>query len=262
MFLPTITEPVYPVEKARYEPGIRYAWTGPERQVIRERYVREGLAACMALLPARGRGSIMNEAARMELRRQKPHAPPRESNEMLDAAIRRLYAEGGAVAAFAKRWGVTRQWVSVRAAEIGARRTLAPWSEWTQAELDLLELHATKKAASIANILKRHGFIRAPAAVNDKLRKLDIDRLDMDNLSANETARCMGVDAHVALRWISHHGLKASRQGTGRTDHWSIKRKDLRAWMLRCRAWDHRKVDRDFLVEILSGDSAARVKAA
>lgn len=259
--LPTIHEPVYPVELGVFEPGRRYAWTGRERQVIRERYTREGLNACLALLPARGRGSILNEAARMGIRRQKPHAPARESNEMLDAAIRRLYADGGAVQEFAQRWGVTRQWVSVRAAEIGARRTLAPWSEWTTAEIELLEKHATKKAASIARILSKNGFTRTPAAVNDKLHKIGIDRLDMDNLSANEVARCMGTDAHVVLRWISHHGLKAARDGSGRTDRWGVKRKDLRAWMLRSRAWDHRKVDRDFLVEILSGDSGARAAA-
>ncbi len=262
-FLPTIHEPVYPADP--YMPERRYPWTGRERQVLRERYIREGLAVCERMLPTRSRGAILNECARLGLRRQKTHAKPRESNEMLDAGIRKLYADRvgkGEVAAFAARHRVSRQWVYARAVVLGVALKRRRYPAWSAEEDALLEMHATKTPPAIAKIFTRNGFDRTPAAIVERRWRRQLDSWDPDVMTAKELGRCMGVGEHAALRWIARCGLKAKKTGEGEKCHWQIKRKDIRAWLIASREWDHRKADRDWLVEILSGVSGSRASEA
>jgi len=234
----------------------RRPWTAAEMAVLHEHYLSGGVAACLPHLPGRTARKIYAKAVSLHLRRQKQHAVAKESTEYIDAAIRRFYRETqprGAHTALAKRLGVTRQWLSTRAATLGVLPVTRSDMQWTADEDALLEEHHSKKAERLASIFRRHGFHRTPSAIGDRLRTLGIDRLDPDVWTATELSRCMGVDTHVPLRWIERHGLKAKRTGEGRTVAWEIRRRDLREFLIRSADWDHRRCPRAWLVDILTG---------
>jgi hypothetical protein len=227
--------------------------------VLHEHYLSGGAAACLPHLPGRTIKQIHAKAVSLNLRRQKQHAVAKESTDFIDAAIRRFYAQAqprGAHTALAKRLGVTRQWLSTRAATLGVLPTTRPDMEWTTEEEALLEEHHTKSAARIASIFRRHGYHRTPGGIGIRLRTLGIDRMDPDIFTVAELSRCMGVDSHIPLRWIERHGLKAKRiEGgpVGRTTAWEIRRADLREFLVRSADWDHRRCPREWLVDILTG---------
>jgi len=259
-FLPTIDAPVWPCDESEYVAGRRYPWTPREVQVIRERYLAEGLAACRALLPARSVGVIMAKAAKLGLKRQKAHKAPKTSNEILDAAIRRLYQATPSVGAhrdFCQRHGVTRQWVYRRAIALGVTVRMRKPGPWSGAEDAILEANACKCPEQISRELAKRGFSRTPSACADQRYRLGIGALrdrDPDHYSANDLARVMGVDTHVVLRWIERCGLVATLdESHGARGVWRIHRAHLRAWLIRSAEWDHRKCRREWLVEILSG---------
>jgi hypothetical protein len=234
----------------------RRPWTAAEMAVLHQHYLTGGAAACLPHLPGRGLKQIHTKAVSLNLRRQKQHSIAKESTDFIDAAIRRFYRETqprGAHTALAKRLGVTRQWLSTRAATLGVLPVTRTDMQWTPDEEALLEEHNAKKAERIASIFRRHGYHRTPGAIGDRLRTLGISRLDPDVFTATELSRCMGVDTHVPLRWIERHGLKAKRIGEGRTVAWEIRRKDLREFLIRSADCDHRRCTRAWLVDILTG---------
>jgi hypothetical protein len=258
-FLPTIHEPVYPPADTP-KTGRGYVWTARELQVIRERYLSEGLDACLKLLPVRNAQGLMNQAAKMGLKRQKPHAQPTVSNELLDAAIRRLYAGemgSGQLRDFCARHDVTRQWVQRRALLLGIARPMMAHNRhpraWSAAELEILERHAGKAPEMIARHLKKAGFTRTPTACRERRWIMGFDSSNPDIYTANDLGRLMGIDQHSVVRWITAHGLPATKCTEGPYGVWQIKRKDLRAWLIRSAVWDHRRVNREFLIEILAG---------
>lgn len=238
----------------------RRPWTAAEMAVLHQHYLSGGASACLPHLPGRAIKQIHAKAVSLSLRRQKQHAVAKESTDFIDAAIRRFYRETqprGAHTALAKRLGVTRQWLTTRAATLGVLPVTRADMHWTPDEEALLEEHHTKKAERIASIFRRHGYNRTPGAIGGRLRSLGIDRLDPDVFTATELSRCMGVDTHVPLRWIEKGGLKAKRVGasdkTGRTVAWEIRRLDLREFLIRSADWDHRRCPRAWLVDILTG---------
>jgi len=254
-FIPTITEPVYPPEGTR-RTGHGFVWTPRELQVIRERYLSEGLNACLALLPVRCKQSVMNQAAKMGLRRQKPHSAPKQSNEMLDAALKRLYAEPlkrGALRDFANRWGVSRQWAYWRAKALGLTQSLHPQQVWTPEEDALIEEHAHQHPAVISRKLRKAGFDRTPGAVLNRRVRLSCYAPDPDVFTANGLATCMGLDSHRVIDFIRRHGLKAQKNGDDQRDPWRIKRADLRRWLIESAVWDHKRCNREWLIEMLAG---------
>lgn len=256
-FIPTITEPVYPPEGTK-RTGRGYYWTPRELQVIRERYLSEGLEACLKLLPVRNRQGLMNQATKMGLRRQRPHRKPKASTEMIDAAIRRLYAAPmgkGELKSFCARYGTTRQWVQRRASILGCavrmpKNRLRP-DGWTEAENAIVERYSTRSPEAISKALKRAGFQRTPSACAGQRWKLCFDSTDPDIMTANALALAMGIDSHAVLRWIERHGLKAKQGAPGGL--WQIRRADLRRWLIESAAWDHRRCNREWLIEMLAG---------
>ena len=238
----------------------RRHWTAAEMAVLTQHYLAGGAAACAALLPGRDTKAIHTKAIGLGLRRQKEHSATRESTEFLDAAIRRFYLQPqrrGALTDMAQRLGVTRQWISTRAATLGVLPVTRPDTLWTPEEIALLEVHGDKRADQIAKILRRHGYHRTAGAVGQRLKHMGVDRFDPDVWSAQDLARCMGVDSHVPLRWIERCGLKARKVGPGRTGVWEIRRKDLREFLIRFADWDHRRCQRAWLVDILTGPGGA-----
>lgn len=252
-----LTNPTAQAAPSRHR--YRRPWSASELQVLYAHYLTEGAHYCHALLPGRDLRAVYTKAISLGLRRQKEHSATKESSEYIDAAIRRFYGDvqpRGAATALAKRLGVTRQWLTTRAATLGVLPTTQPDSLWTPEELALLEEHATKKAERIASIFRRHGHHRTASAIGIQLRLRGIERWDPDVFSATELARCMGVDTHLPLRWIEGGKLKAKRveEGpVGRTAAWEIRRKDLREFLIQSADWDHRRCPRAWLVDILTG---------
>lgn len=258
-FIPTITEPV----RAKNAGQKRSPWSPRELQVLRERYIAEGVVACERLLPDRARCTIMQKASEMGLRRQRRHQDPQQTTEMLDAAIRRFYLEprrSGAMREFAKRYGRSRHWIYYRARQLGVINTRHERRNWTEAEDDILREFAEKRVEYIARRLKREGYTRSPGAIGARLRAIGYSadaRADPDVYTAAQLARVMGVDSHVPIRWITGCGLKAKRTGSGRTAGYAIHRRDLRAWLVASAEWDHRRCPRWWLVDILAGATSS-----
>lgn len=260
-YLPTIHDPVYPPDGTP-KTGSGYAWTAREMQVIRERYLSEGIHACAALLPVRSKGAIMNQARSMGLARQKPHHPPVPSNDIIDASLRRLYASPmgrGELKKWCQQHGRTRQWAYTRARELGLQqhfRTEDKARRWTDAEIAFLEDHATLTPETIAKAMARAGLPpRTPAAIAERMWKAGIDRSDPDVFSGHDLMRLFGLEnVHTIARWVAREGLRAETLGDGgRATRYRIHRRDLRAWMIRSTVWDHRRCNREFLIEILAG---------
>jgi len=254
-FIPTITAPVYPDPSKKMGNG--YGWSSDELKVIRERYLHEGLNACIALLPARGERSIIKQANEMGLRRQKQHAKPRQSNDMLDAAIKRLYAGGyaaGELKAFCARYHVSRQWVYWRAKALGVLQSKSEYNRpWSPEEDAIIEEFTHLHPESIARRLQKAGFDRKPAAVQNRRVRLGCYMPDPDVYSAHALAQCMGLDDHRVIDFIRRHGLKAKQIDADHRSAWKIHRRDLRKWLISSAEWDHRRCNREWLIEILAG---------
>lgn len=261
-------EQVWPCDPAEFRPGAVYVWTERELDVIRTHYVPEGVNACLERLPGRGKASIMNQAGKMGLYRQKRHAKAREPNPMLDKAIRRIYSgsttkNDAAVKQLAETWGCTRQYISRRALMLGVRPPLrtTPRAPWTEEEDELLEQHVAKSPEALGKIFKRAGYSRTPAAIMARRLILELSPRDSDpdTMTMRALAHAMGCAEQTVLRWIRSGALKAKayRDGVDKSP-WCIRRKDIREFLLRNAEWDHRRCNRDWLIETLSGNSGPR----
>jgi len=270
--LPSITEPV----RAPSQGGKRDHWSGRELQVIRERYIAEGVVACAALLPDRTPAAITEKALKMGLRRQGRHAKPLPPTPQLDEAIRRLYAEDagsgrrGWLKQFCERHKVPRHWVYQRAQQMGIVPDSAKKAPpWTEAEHDLLERNAHKHPETIRKIFAKAGYRRTESAIAVRRKRIiggvRQARVDAGVYSANDVAELMRVDVHCVMRWIGRDGLKAkvaSWHSNGRAERYEITRGDLRRWMLtNTHAWDHRRIDKLWLIDVLTNGASTIAQA-
>jgi hypothetical protein len=191
-------------------------------------------------------------------------------SEHIDAQIRRVYTEKrldtGVVNDLADRLGYPRWWVKRRAAALGLARTKEkPWSD---TELEILEENSHKSLAVVQRMLNRQGYKRTTTAIAIKRKRLGFDlreeRAIAGIYSSRQLAELMGIDAKSVTGWITKGLLKAKRRGTARTemqhgDEWEIKMNDVRSFLIDYTGhWDHRKVDKYWLVDILSGNTGAK----
>lgn len=256
----SITTPVAPPGWTPDGPRQRWPWTGLERQVLRERYIREGVRACEALLPARGRGSILNEAARLALRRQRKHRPEGPMTPEIERALRAYYTaptrKRGQLAALAKRLGRSRQWLGQQARALGIVCGPLKTPRWTPEEDALLESLADHRLPTIVRRLAAAGYRRTATAVAIRLKRMGVQwGQDPDVWTANGLAKLLGCDVHRVLRWIERGALKARRPpGVDQRVAWEVRRKDVRAFLIAHPGeWDHRGADHLWLIEILAG---------
>lgn len=264
---PIHPEAVWPCPPEEYRPGTIYAWTQAELDVLRTHYVSGGIYACLERLPARSKGSTLNYAGKLGLYRQKRHAPAQRHNDMLDAAIKRLYASSttrndASVRELAKRWNVTRQYISRRALLLGVRPPLRPTERapWTPEEDELLEQHIAKSPEALQRIFARHGFKRTPSACASRRLALQLSPTDdPDVMTARALAQAMGCSEQTVTRWIRAGALKAKAYHDGvDKSRWCIQRRHIRDFLIRNAEWDHRRCNRDWLIETLSGVSGPR----
>lgn len=259
--IPTIHEPAYPDSSRR---GTSRPWSPREKQIVRERWPRGGPSACAPLLPARSRGAIGMMAAKLGLPAFQPHAPKTDSNDVLDARIRRFYAQPrrplGALRDFAATVGRTRQWIRARGIELGCAVGGRRGPGWTDAENAICIEHEGKGARSIQKALQRAGFARSEPAIKEHCRVIGISHSlpDPDLYTAKDVGRLLGVEIKTALRWIRLGRLAAKAETSAHDpEHivtWSIRRKDLREFMIRHPGdWEPGRCDRFWLVELLAG---------
>lgn len=255
-YVPTITEPVTPTAPRT---GTRASWTPRERQVIREHYLRGGTAACAALLPARSKHAISEQARRLGLRRQKPHAAPQPSSEWIDAELRRFYGRArtasGELKALSQRLGRSRQWIYSRARAIGAIVGRIKPPNWLQEEDDILHAHEGKGLRAIQKRLAAAGYRRSAAAITARLYDHGLSARvdDPDLFTANQLASAMRVDSKQVCQWIERGWLRATRDGSG-ASAWRIRRRDVRRFLIEhIGRWDHQRIEQYWLVEMLAG---------
>lgn len=267
--VPCITTPVYPDGWRPDSPRQRWAWSGPERQVLRERYLREGLLACEALLPVRSRVIIMREAARLGLRRQRPHQDEGPMTPEIERALRAYYRDPartrGGLNAMAKRYNRSRQWLGVQARALGIATGPIRGPNWSAAEDALLESLTHLTQPVIQRRLAAAGYRRTVSGIACRLLHLGLRAGDdPDVLTAHALARLLGCDDHRVLGWIRRGALRA-RQTAPSADPdarpaWQIRRSDVRAFLIAHPGdWDHRTADHLFLIETLAGRVGPRV---
>lgn len=249
--------------------GPKRFWTLPEERILRETYAR-GVEACVRALPGRSASSIYNHAGKLGLSfPTKPHDFRRQkwsTNDQIDAAIRRAYEKvptKNAINDLARTLGRPRWWVSKRAVTLGLVTPRFKEPPWSEAEIELVAANAHKNPVVIARRLKACGFARSATAIVVKIKRLGYARgrnADPDNYTARACADMFGVDVKVVTGWVAKSWLKAGRRGTDRTkqqggdEHW-IHRRDIRAFIIaNVAVVDFRKVDKFWLVEILTGD--------
>jgi hypothetical protein len=188
------------------------------------------------------------------------------STEWIDATIRREYKNGRPnLKALARTLNREHGWVKWRASVLGCCRTHG--KNWTTAEDALLE-RCLDKSMPITGIyvrFKAAGFQRSLGAIASHIdvRGLSVTR---DFWTASDVARALAVDAHIVVRWLEDGKLRG-RRGTGPSAEtasadprrllWQVKPRDVRRFMIaNPECWDHRKLRREVLVDLLAGDES------
>lgn len=249
-------------------------WTTREIAIVRKHYAEGGVRPCMELLPHRSEGAIYQVAQRLGVRAPKTWSPPPvpyTTNDWIDAQIRRTYTQEhdrGAVTRLARRVDRPRHWVSRRAAQLGVRNERKKQMPWSAEELEILERYAFLHPGTIRKHLARAGHDRTETAIILQMRRQELYASDNpDVFSARSLAELMGVEGKTVMRWIDQGMLRATRHKPMRESEpgrqFDITRASVRRFMVEyTHHFDHRKVDKWFLVDTLSGISSAKDAAA
>lgn len=170
------------------------------------------------------------------------------------------YHKTAPVRRLAEKFGIPRWKVSRQAGIMGLRHMTKKEGKWTESELKILERNAYKHPETIQKRLRKDGFHRSVQGIVLKRKRMHLLKsFGFDNTLS--LAECLGVDAHAVVRYIQKGWLKARRRGTRRTrqqggDHWLIKEKDIRAFIIEnVSILDFRKIDKFWLVDLLAGGS-------
>lgn len=163
----------------------------------------------------------------------------------------------GATTAFAVELDVPKHWLIRHATRLGLTVQQRKEPNWTAAEDQLMRkvpLHSPERAAAI---FKQHGFNRTATAIVVRAKRLALSRRYRETLSATAAARILGVDAKGITALCIGGLLKADKRSTRRLpqqggDPWSIRREDLRAYVIeQVASIDIRKVDKVLFVDLL-----------
>jgi hypothetical protein len=243
------------------EPGIcmkNAPWRTTEIAILREHYISKGAAACAGLLPMRSRAAVEAKARQLGYR-TRPAYKPIASTPQIDKALVAYYASGrrDGLSKIANTYGRSRGWLLRRAAVLGVAKPLAK-KPWEAKEQRILMANKGAKIITIQARLKRAGYARSLTDIGQRIVSHGEARTDqieddrIETMTSMQLAAIMGVSHSKTGAWIARGGLRATH-GTIDPRAWQIKRTDLRAWMLRSAEWDHRKCNREWLIDILSG---------
>lgn len=241
-------------------------------------------------LPARTPTQIRGMVLRLKLKKNSSNYVKQPATEWIDAAIMRAYrnaSERPNVIALSKSLNRSPGWIKWRAQVLGVARYnvggFGKGSIWSPEEDALLDqcLESSLSISGIYSKMKRAGYYRSYGAIHSRIatRGLSIQR---DWWTATETGKALAVNMKVVTRWIENGALKATRvNGPTVTPEvstlptlWKIELRDLRRFLIaNPRAWDHRRVAIEILLELLcssecgigafaNGHSARRVDHA
>jgi hypothetical protein len=190
------------------------------------------------------------------------------SNERIDEALRRIYAEHPGskthpgVTAFAQRIGWPK-WALLKQARIlGLARTKEkPWSD---AELMIVERFAYLSDERIRLKLKTSGFTRTACGIHLKIKRSRFKQ-NSEHYTARGLALAFGIDSHCISRWIREGKLKGQPRQTERTesqggDIWMIHERDVRKFVRENPlGFDIRKVDQLWFMELVNLEAQAEM---
>jgi hypothetical protein len=248
---------------------VKMPWTPEDLALLEQTYISGGgLSAACAALPHRSRDSVRGKVEYLRLR-----IPGRESyrrqvsTEWIDAQIKRAYRNvEPRLKELSRVTDRTIGWLKYRAGVLGLRRVNdarynAPWEAEEQAILQDA-VAAGRTVGAIHKRLRNAGFNRSLTAIQARISTLKL-RTCRNGMTANEVAQLMGVDDHVVLRWLTQNKLRGERSvGTSIAAYideiqhpmWQISYSALRDFMLDWPGdWDHRKVGKVALLDILCG---------
>lgn len=187
----------------------------------------------------------------------------------LHERIKRLYLEkrghSGAVREFADKVGLPRWKVTRYAIDRGWIPKQPRDPVWSAEELAIMERNAHHCPAVIRLKLKAAGFSRTTAGIVLKRKRMRMLQ-NIEGMSANQLALCLGEDIHFVLRAIRHGLLKAQRRQTERTpqqggDTFLIREKHSRDFILdNLNMIDLRKVDKYWFVDLLTNGGARNTR--
>lgn len=236
------------------------AWTTADVKLLRERYAAEGANAVAAAL-GRSAADIYNMASKLKIPAGKARAGGKkyQSTAEIDALIRAAYAQPaiGTTARLAERIGRPRQWIHLRARQLGIALPRVQPAPWRRDEDALLEANVHLSLRTIQKRLRAAGYERTEGAISCRIHhdlKLRIREARQDNglHSATSFAALMGVRQQTVLHWIAREGLPARRRNedAGELSEWEIDLKRLRPWMAaHAQSIDLRKVDKYWFLD-------------
>lgn len=247
----------------------RYFWTTGEEMVLREVYPLLGAAGTRAMLPRRTLSSIRIRAARMGLVAPRPvrKGRPRQLYEVTDA-IDALLREQlpactglGMLEALSVECSRPTWWLRRRGAALGVAYGLCRPPDWTPQEEALLAEYSHLSLNTLRGKLRAIGSVRTENAIEVRLKKLQLSRVNHDVYSANEAGRLLGVAHKTVLRWINAEALRATRLPGSKSDapRWQITRRALREWIAAHPVEvDLRRVDKYWFIDLAfsKGDKA------
>jgi hypothetical protein len=251
--------PAYPVERLE---GKRPFWSPAEWAVLRRYYPELGAAGLAPYLPARTVPAITETARKAGIHFNAPYSKQKPTTAQLDQAIKRLYKNGvlesGQMARFCRQWDRPRQWVRMRAIQLGVcqpRRRGVGWQAEEDAILEQFEGRGTRYVQ--VQLMKAGHLGRTEPAIAQRMKYLDLTVRDRtDFYTAQEVSRLLNLEIHVPLNWIKAGKLKAKKrasQSDAATVAWEIRRSDLRAFMIAYPGeWYPGRCDVYWLVDILA----------
>jgi hypothetical protein len=251
--------PAYPV--ARLE-GKRPFWSPAEWALLRRYYPELGAAGLAPYLPARTVPAITETARKAGIHFNAPYSKQKPPTAQLDQAIKRLYKNGvlesGQMARFCRQWDRPRQWVRMRAVQLGVCQPRRRGVGWQAEEDAILETFEGRGTRYVQVQLMKAGYLgRTEPAIAQRMKYLDLtvrDRTDI--FTALDVSRLLNLEIHVPLNWIKAGKLKAKKrasQSDAATVAWEIRRADLRAFMITYPGeWYPGRCDVYWLVDILA----------
>jgi hypothetical protein len=184
-----------------------------------------------------------------------------------DRRIQQLYTPPyvrGLVAQQARKWQCKINDIVNRREQLGlsALLTAEPRNPWTKVEIEILKQHPHLSHKAMRLLLRRNGYERTPTAIRSYRSRLGWrSRLELDEItvgySAHGLAQILGVENCTVIRWIKSGELKATAEpGEQRCVCYRIKPSAVRRFLMDyLHRWEPRKVDKYWLVDILTGDT-------
>jgi hypothetical protein len=178
----------------------------------------------------------------------------------IHAAIEKVYLRdtgNGQVRALSIRLGYPRWKITRYAIQCGLIAKQKKEPDWSDREIHVLELNAHRSPETIQRKLKAAGLGRSVTGIVLKRKRMRFLG-NLNGMSANSLAQCLGVDSHFVTRAIKAGRLRATMRETKRTpqqggDAYYILPKDIRTYILNwlCEI-DIRKVSKWWFCDLLA----------